>query len=96
MTYNATCFNYDGTAYCENTSHDLTLLVNGSELEGGSEYVPQDMDRLLISYHEASANLSEEMKRVSDMACIYSHECPERGTPPPEECAGNSCVISFE
>ena len=43
-------------------------------------YQPQDLDRILITDGPVVA--------VADDACIYSLKCPDRGTPPPEKCAG--------
>ena len=96
VSYGDTCLRYDNTAYCENASHSLTLLVNGTKVANGSGYVPQDLDRVLVSYHAKNKSLEDEMSQVTDEACIFSHRCPERGTPPPEACAGSSCVVSFE
>jgi protein-disulfide isomerase len=54
--------------------------VNGKRIENILDYVPQDLDQILIG----SSNLAT----VSNDACIYSLKCPERGSPPDEECVG--------
>lgn len=54
--------------------------VNGKKVEDILNYVPQDLDQILIG----SSNLTS----VSKDACVYSLKCPERGTPPPEDCVG--------
>ena len=56
------------------------LYVNGKENAAFLDYEPQDLDRILIT--------DGVMAEVSDDACIYSEKCPERGTPPTEECVG--------
>ena len=60
------------------------LFVNNKEVVGDiMSYAPKDLDRIIVS---DSANI--DYGSVSDDACIYSEKCPERGTPPPEECVG--------
>jgi len=54
--------------------------VNGKKVSNILNYVPQDLDQILIG----SSNVS----LVSNDACIYSLKCPARGTPPPEDCVG--------
>ncbi len=54
--------------------------VNGKKVENILSYAPQDLDRILIG--------SSNINLVSNDACIYSEKCPERGTPPPENCVG--------
>ncbi len=56
------------------------LYVNGKENAALLDYEPQDLDRILVT--------DGVMADVADDACIYSKECPERGTPPTEECVG--------
>lgn len=56
------------------------LYVNGKEQAALLEYEPHDLDRILIT--------NGVMATVADDACIYSEKCPERGTPPTEECVG--------
>ena len=49
----------------------------------------QDLDRILVAYgNENEKTLQTEITSVSDKACIYSLKCPERGTPPAEDCVG--------
>lgn len=59
---------------------NVLAFVNGRKVDNILDYVPQDLDQILIG----SSNLSS----VSKDACIYSLKCPERGTPPPEDCVG--------
>lgn len=67
-------------------SFDLSIpagseaYVNGIKNEDILNYAPQDLDQILIG--------SSDFSSVSSDSCIYSLKCPERGTPPPEECAG--------
>ncbi len=56
------------------------MYVNGKENSTLLGYAPQDLDRILIT--------DGPMVSVADDACIYSETCPERGTPPTEECVG--------
>lgn len=77
-------FKLDLTKY-----QNLKTYVNGKETSDVQNYVPQDLDRILIT----SGNLTEtqlkvQLDSVSNDACIYSEKCPERGKPPTEECVG--------
>lgn len=56
------------------------FYVNGKENDAFLDYEPQDLDRMLVT--------DGVMAEVADDACIYSEKCPERGTPPTEECVG--------
>jgi hypothetical protein len=34
------------------------------------------------------AGVADQISSISDLACMYSEKCPERGTPPTENCVG--------
>lgn len=75
--------------YCSNGTQTLRLFVNGKEQINAQSYVPQELDRILIAYGaESEEQLNALMRTVTDESCIYSRKCPERGTPPKEECVG--------
>ena len=59
---------------------NIKLYVNGKENLQGLPYVPQDLDKILLT--------DGPIVPVADDACIYSEKCPERGTPPTENCVG--------
>jgi protein-disulfide isomerase len=59
---------------------NVTAYVNGKKVEDIASYQPQDLDQILVG--------SSLLSTVSKDACIYSLKCPERGTPPPEDCVG--------
>lgn len=91
IVYNETCFVLDsGEAFCE----DGRLFVNGVEEGQGPDYLPQDLDRLLITF--GTGEVHEQLASVTDRACIYSETCPERGSPPEESsCTGaGGCLPS--
>jgi hypothetical protein len=95
FTLTDTCITTDqDETYCSNETNQLVLYVNGEATPELSQYVAQEADRLLLYYgptdeREVIAALQSE---VSDLACIYSGTCPERGTPPPEAC-GLTCDL---
>lgn len=80
----------DGKKYCTDGTKSLKLDVNGEAISDQfSDYQPQDLDRILISYgSETQTQLNKQLDSVTDEACIYSETCPERGKPPTEECVG--------
>lgn len=68
---------------------NLKVYVNGALNAQALSYIPQDLEHILVSYGPTQdPNISSQISSVSDDACIYSLKCPERGTPPPESCAG--------
>lgn len=68
---------------------DWRMYINGVPSVQKANYVPQDLDRILITDEpESSGKITELVKSVTDEACIYSEKCPERGTPPTENCVG--------
>lgn len=65
------------------------MYINGLPSVQKASYVPQDLDRILITDEaETSNKIADQIKSVTDIACIYSEKCPERGTPPTENCVG--------
>ncbi|MBI4173793.1 MAG: hypothetical protein HY519_03685 [Candidatus Aenigmarchaeota archaeon] len=92
MRFNASCFVLDsGAAYC-NGKH-LSMLVNGKKSGAFGDYELNDLDRILISYGNATdTELLQQMAAVTDNACRFSEKCPERGRPPPESSCVGGCV----
>ncbi len=98
MTLNSTCLRLDdGTPYCDSGEKRLRMLVKPEGGEWGQEpgaYVFGDLDRILITYGNASgAELEAQMISVTDKACIQSEKCPERGKPTDSSCAGDFCPV---
>lgn len=84
------CLKLDATTTkCATGANKLRLYVNGQEQTEAGGYAVHDLDRVVILYGELSdATVQRELKAVSDLACIYSETCPERGKPPTENCVG--------
>mgnify|MGYP001559984280 CR=1 FL=1 len=80
----------DGGKYCSDGKKYLKLYVNGFRNYQMQNYMPQDLDRILITYgDESESELKTQMESVKNNACIYSEKCPERGKPPIEAgCVG--------
>lgn len=88
--YTHDCLTTDaGTEYCSNASEQLQLYVNGTLNLTGPNYVPQDLDRILIVYG-TSTDAAQYFDQITDDACLYSGSCPERGVAPSETC-GLTC-----
>lgn len=67
----------------------LKVYVNGAVKTEGLNYVPQDLDQILVSFGPTNdTNIQKQLSSVSNDSCIYSLKCPARGTPPPEDCVG--------
>jgi len=78
------CFTLDTEEeFCDNDSKRLRFFVNGEETSEFQNYLPNDIDRILVIYG-TEEELQEQLESVSDFACIYSHKCPERTPNLPE------------
>ncbi len=60
----------------------LRLFVNDKEYDKPFDsYMPEDLDRILLTNTPDKDTLKQEMDAVTDKACIQSGSCPERGDP---------------
>lgn len=88
----------ENVSLCANENNSWKIWVNGRDATFGFEYVPADLDRVLISFgNETREQLIEQFSTVTDEACIQSEKCPERGSPSPESsCAGSGeCSVGY-
>ncbi len=94
ITLTKDCLTIADTTSCTSDEKSLLLFVNGQDQTDTVEnYVPQDNDRILLYYGiPNNPQLNSYLTEVTDRACMYSGTCPERGTPPPEEC-GLTCEL---
>jgi len=94
FTLTKDCLTMDtGVQHCFNENDRLMLFVNGIEEKDIANYIPEDEDRILLYFGSpTNPKLAEYKDGISDRACIYSGNCPERGTPPTEEC-GLTCEL---
>lgn len=85
MKFNSTCFiPDDGTTFCNEGDKRVRMFVNSKENFNFDLYLPQDTDRILITYGNDTDNeIKTQMDSVTDDACIYSRKCPERIPTPP-------------
>lgn len=89
MELTDSCFKLDdGKSYCIDDSNRLKVFVNQTPVENYASYEVKDLDRILVSYGPKDENLESQFSALTDDACIYSETCPERGSPPEEECVG--------
>lgn len=90
MKFDNQCFvTDDGKEYCNTTDKKLKMYVNGKLNENFGSYEFTDLDRILISYGvEDEDTITRQITSLTDMACVYSEKCPERGAAPTENCVG--------
>ncbi|QQG41261.1 MAG: thioredoxin domain-containing protein [Candidatus Woesebacteria bacterium] len=90
MSFTDSCFTLDnGQKFCNSNQANLKMYVNGLINTDFQNYIPQDLDRILISFGPTEDNkLNTQINSVTDLSCIYSLKCPERGKPPAENCVG--------
>ncbi len=96
MNFNPTCFATDeGASFCNGNGKALEMYVKHERGEWQrnyefGDYGMRDLDRILITYGTSDEKeLKTQMDAVTDLACMYSEKCPERGKPPTEKCAGD-------
>ena len=81
MELSGGCFFTESAEYCSDGQQRLSFFVNGKMMENPENYMPEDMDRMLVIYGNYT---DEETKTwidsVTSYACIFSLKCS-----PPEE-----------
>ncbi len=82
------CLQLDtGEKYCSDATKTLKFFVNDEPKVDFISYEFSDLDRILISYGaETEEQIKLQLNAVTDMSCMYSDKCPERGKPPTENC----------
>lgn len=82
------CLTLDnGQTYCNSNAKTLKFFVNGTLMTDFMTYEFSDLDRILISYGaETDEQIKLQLDAVTDLSCMYSDKCPERGKPPTETC----------
>lgn len=89
ITLDKDCLTLDtGEKYCNDENNELRFFINGQASTQFESYELSDLDRVLISYGSRTESIQEQINSVSDLACIYSEKCPERGEAPTENCVG--------
>lgn len=81
---------------CSNGKFRWTMIVNGERVPMNHNYVPRDMDKILLSYGASDTAPDEQYESLTDEACLYSQTCPWRGEPPSENCIADPeipCVL---
>lgn len=89
ISFDQNCLILDtGEKYCNDEKNELRFLVNGQDDPRFASYELNDLDRVLINYGPKDESLEAKINSVTDLSCMYSEKCPERGTPPTEGCVG--------
>ncbi|QQR92326.1 MAG: hypothetical protein IPJ89_04185 [Candidatus Iainarchaeum archaeon] len=90
MKWQDDCFTIGNqTPLCNDTATGKSwkLYVNGQLNPQNENYIAKDLDRILIAYgNNTPQELHDLLNAVTDVACIQSSKCPERGTPTNETC----------
>jgi Cu+-exporting ATPase len=82
----------DDTSLCNQGSKRWQMFINGAELTFDPAYVFRDLDQILLTYGATGEQVKEQLQSLSDDACLYSQTCPERGTPPVENCVADPTI----
>lgn len=82
----------DGSEICPAEGKKWQMFVNGQEIPWASQYVFQDLDKILLTYGATESQIQEQLSQLTNDACLYSKTCPERGDPPAENCIADPTV----
>ena len=93
ITLTPECFTLDtGEQYCNDGKKRWRMFVNGQEVPVNPAYVFQDLDQILLTYGASDTAYEQQRRQLTNDACKYSQTCPERGTPPKENCISDPTV----
>ncbi len=68
------------------------MFVNGAEVTFDLGYTFKDMDKILFTKSVDDVKVEEELRQMTEDACLYSKTCPWRGKPPTENCIADPAV----
>ena len=94
FTMERDCFATDtGQRTCNAGGENIwRLFVNATEQPFDPSFAFNDTDHLLLSYGSSDEEIFDQLKQMTDDACLYSRTCPERGEPPAENCIADPAV----
>jgi len=93
FTLTADCMKTDaGQKVCTGSEGKLQMFVNGKEMPLDPAYVFADTDKILLTYGATLEQIGQQLKAMTNDACLYSRTCPERGEPPAENCIADPSV----
>ncbi|KHO55604.1 MAG: hypothetical protein QT12_C0015G0009 [archaeon GW2011_AR21] len=64
MSFKESCFGFNSQLYCSNSGNKLRLFVNGVENSQLGNYVPKNLDKILVSYGEDS-DIGEQLQSIT-------------------------------
>ena len=67
MNFNSSCFVIDNKEFCNENGNKLRFFVNGKENYEYGNYVPKDLDKILISYG-SDEEISKQLESITDYA----------------------------
>jgi hypothetical protein len=76
--------------------HPFRMFINGKEVPLSLSYVFDDLDQILFTNTIDDAEAMQQVKQLTDDACLYSKRCPWRGEPPAENCIADPKVPCVE
>ncbi len=76
--------------------HPFRMFINGKEVPLSLFYAFDDLDQILFTNTVDDAEAMQQVKQLTDDACLYSKRCPWRGEPPAENCVADPKVPCVE
>lgn len=91
------CFQWDSDHRdCNREGQRWRMFVHGEEVPVDPGYVFADGDNILLTYDTGDMRIEEQLRQMTDDACLYSQTCPRRGKPPTENCIADPAVPCTE
>ncbi len=90
MGIDSSCFDTGDAQFCSGNGKTLFFYVNGKPNTEPGNYVPNDLDKILVFYGENPPS-QQVIDSVTSQACIYSEKC---ALPPGWVLPEESCSIS--
>ena len=73
MDFDNNCINFEGQNYCNNGNNKLRFYVNGQPNNEFSNYIMQDLDKILVSYgSDTDSDIQKQISSVTKLAANYS------------------------
>lgn len=97
MSISNESFSTQNQTFSTNQTHIFEVYVNEEKIENPQNYVANDIDQIVFAYYKQNSSIEYLFDNLTDEACIYSRECPERGEPPESSClTGSGCAYEFD
>lgn len=73
ISFDKDCIRFDGREFCNSKDKKIKLYVNREISNEYEDYVPKDLDKILISFgNESESEIQSQLNLVADRSRIFS------------------------